>query len=119
MEIRNINWISKEAEEAILTLCDEGVEITCFCHPYKGSLDLTSAVYVDTLNANGISEANERGFYTERLSREAIPRHLIVGKVLTEDVIQLAGFHIVLDAPLPGDIGVGKYIQFFCDRLSL
>lgn len=119
MKICNIQWLSKEAEEAVVTLEGRDLNLICFCHPCR--LKYSAEVEkVYAFNVLGIVASEESQISARRLNDVVPPRYEIVGKVLEgKESVALRDIVIELDIPVPGDILEGDLVKFYCVRLDM
>lgn len=119
MEVKNIKWISKEAEEAEVTISDGIYELICFAHPFR-------------LSIGDVLEQPLYAIFTSNIQRSLIQNYKIEKYLdnysyyitaqlfnLEENILKLGNIFLELDMPIPIDIKLGEYITFYCDRIDI
>lgn len=115
----SLEWLSKEAGEAALTITDRKISCLAFCHPCRLVVGDALKQPLLALNVKGI----------ERVGSDDEPSltrtggawgHSGIAKVLNrrDNVVAVGQLTIELDQPLPGDIQEGAVIRFTCARLD-
>ena len=77
-----------------------------------------SPVY--TINAREVKKIKDQEIFSVEKVDDYFS-YKLQGKVISdqEAKIKIGGFIIEIDIPLPGDINIGDYISFICDRLDI
>lgn len=119
MKIVQIDWISREALEAEVTLTDGSFDVVCFAHPFIGKVGEIINQEISTLNSDQIYRMQDTEYLVEKLADPFAYR--LSGKVLNKKMplVQIGDFKIILDNNLPGDLEEGQYVSFICDRLDI
>ncbi|QJI32247.1 hypothetical protein HKK55_27310 [Pseudomonas sp. ADAK18] len=120
MIVKRCEWISKDAQEAMLTIGDENFECVAFSHPCSMqvgdrlrepllAISIRGATKAE-LNAQPVMQRLGESFAHEFLAEviDLKERLVVVGSVVVE-----------LDDVLPGEISVGDLIRFSCGRLDV
>lgn len=119
MIVSKIDWISKEAQEAIVTVSDGRFELKCFSQP----LTLTVgdkiefpllALNIKTVVRSVLDEpcvVMTGGQFSYRLTAKV--------ESIQESLLTLGGITILAKDVLPGDICEGEFVDFTCDRLDI
>lgn len=119
MNIKNINWISEDASEAIVTVVDnKNFSLNCFSQPCKYYLnDKIDCLY--TYDAANIRKSNMKQFVIEKNNNDL--GYYLVGKIidLKQKIIKVNGFKLELDNEIPVDIKEKEFIEFTCTRIDL
>ncbi|WP_026683878.1 hypothetical protein [Heyndrickxia coagulans] len=117
MEIKNIEWISKEALEAEVIVTDGETEIRCFAQPlnYAEGCVLKNPIYC--FNVSDIIKAKRPKYTIERLDEYFSYR--FTGKLVNKAKVIVGKFLLELDNKIPGDINEGDFISFLCQRLDI
>lgn len=120
MIVKRREWISKDAQEAMLVIGDESFECVAFSHPCSMQVGdhlnepllaiSIRRVIKEKLNTQPMMQRLGESFAHEILAEvvDVKSRLVVVGSVVVE-----------LDGVLPGDIGVGDFIRFSCGRLDV
>lgn len=116
--ISHIEWISEDAQEAILTIMDGAISLHAFCDPCRireGAQLVDHLLAFDVDNVMRASEDSPQA----RLIRPPFG-HECCGAVesAADRLIRIGDIRLVLDVPLPGDIGNGEFICFICARID-
>lgn len=119
MIIKEREWISESAQEAILIIGDDNFQCAAFSQPCTVELGDSLA---EPLLAMSVKGARKESDARLAISRQGTSfSHDIVAKVTnTERRIVSVGLIIIeLDEPLPNDVGPEDVIQFTCGRLDV
>jgi hypothetical protein len=120
MIVKRCEWISKGAQEAILTIGDDDLECVAFSHPCN--------IQVGDHLREPLLAISIRGVTKEQLKAQLVMRrlgnsfaHEILAEVvdLKKRLVAVGPIVIEMDDVLPGDISVGDLIQFSCGRLDV
>lgn len=120
MKIEVIEWISKAAQEARLTLSDGRYSLSAFCQPchfVEGdtvelplySSSVTKCQIIDSDTPCSIEQA-EQAFETWMIA--------IIYNA-HDKLVQVGQFYIELDGDLPGDAITGQKLSFHAERIDL
>lgn len=116
--VKKIQWISKEALEAEVTLTDGTYDISCFSQPFKYS---EGDVIED--NLYGFDTNNVVKYYGEEYSIKKFGNgfeHNIIGKVFNKlNKIICIGELLIEIEFIPMDINENEYIEFNCKRIDI
>lgn len=118
VRVSSIEWLSREAEEAIVDVDDGRHRCRTFCHPCQvkqGDMVLEPLIAFDSSKIERVSSEVEQfksmdspfGYSIRAVVTSIAEPILAVGKILIE-----------LDVPLPGDIQKGEVVDFECERLD-
>lgn len=117
--IEHEEWISREAEEALLRLTDGEHSLTCFSHPHRhlgvelsrSSLLVMGAKSIVRMTASEVSIRQVGEGFT----------HEIVGVVADRAApqVKVGDLLLELDVPLPGDVEEGDVVGFIAERIDL
>lgn len=119
MIINKIEWISKEALEALLFISDGEYECAAFSHPCCFDKGYALVDPIMAFNAKEIMLSKETKVSIRRKGESFA--HEIVGILsgLNPTVISIGGIKIELEDALPGGIKKNDIIQFSCGRLDM
>jgi hypothetical protein len=120
MIVKKIEWLSEEAQEAILVAGDEYFECVPFCHPCLlkvGEIIQEPLYAMDACNV--MLQEDDADIFIEYTGLGF--DHVILGEVLSleERIICVGTIRIQLGSPLPGGISEGDKVQFYCSRLDV
>lgn len=115
-EVKNFNEY-----EADLIISDGTYEILCYFDafpPIKNIEKGTNVKGLSTFLAEDIIRADRMEYAINK--KEDFYSYQLQGEVLSIDkpIIGIGDIKLELDAPLPGDIAVGEYVQFNVMRLD-
>ncbi|GAA0694846.1 hypothetical protein [Clostridium cadaveris] len=120
VRITKINWLSKEALEAEVTVSDGRFELVCFSQPFNYALNDTvkTSLYCYAVS-NVIREQNDE-FKVEKLYESFA--YILTGKLINkkDSVVEIGDVIVEIEkSDLPGDIEEGNYISFNCKRIDI
>lgn len=116
--VLHIDWLSEEAEEALLSVGDATLVMQVFCQPCWLQVGATLAEPVLAYDSTNIVRAAQELAYA-RLVRQPFA-HECGGKVVdaARGIAVVGSIPVELDGRLPGDIRDGDWIEFSCTRLD-
>lgn len=120
MIVKRCEWISRDAQEAMLTIGDENFECIAFSHPCSMQVGRRLREPLLAISIRGVTkEALNTQPVMQRLGESFA--HEFVAEVvnLKERLVLVGSVVIELDDVLPGDISVGDFIRFSCGRLDV
>jgi len=120
IKVNKINWLSKDAREAQVFLSDGDFNIQCFSHPFNGDINDTISLPLYTLNAEEIFKLDAEEKFSLKTEKDSL-NYMITGRLIDKVKcrVKIGDFIIELDNPIPGDIHIGDYISFICDRVDI
>ena len=119
MNVKNISWISKDADEAIVTVVDnKNFSLNCFSQPCEYYIN-DKIDYLYTYNVDNIKKSNIKQFVIEKNNNDL--SYYLVGKIinLKRKIIKINDFKLELDNEIPVDIKEKEFIEFTCSRIDL
>lgn len=118
-KVMKIKWLSQDAREAEVLLSDGVFSILCFGHPFNQAIGSTVAQPLHTLEAKYVVRAHNKEFSVE--GEEGAFECKMTARVVDreENQIKIGEFTVELDTPFPGDIEVGDYVSFLCERIDI
>ncbi len=119
MIVNQIEWISKEAKEALLFVGDGEYECVAFSHPCHFDKGYVLSEPILAFNAKGIMLSQEaKVLITQKGEYFA---HEVVGILsgLNPTIISVGSIRIELEEALPGGIKQNDIVQFSCSRLDV
>ncbi|PBP35505.1 hypothetical protein [Pseudomonas syringae] len=120
MFVKQCEWISKDALEAMLTIGDAETQCVAFCHPCHmnvGDMLLEPVLAISIKNVAKMESGSQP--YVLRID-DGLVHEILAEVVSVEKSLVVAGeITIELDDVLPGDINVGDMISFSCGRLDV
>ncbi|HDN26450.1 MAG TPA: hypothetical protein ENG03_05035 [Thioploca sp.] len=119
MKVFQIEWISKDSEEALVFIGDDEYECTAFCHP--------CCLQVGNHLKNPLLAYDTKMIVQETDKRLSIKRqsnslaHELIAKVtdVNSSLIKIGSIFIELDIPLPSDIRENEIVSLTCSRLDV
>ncbi|MDU0353585.1 hypothetical protein RS130_06255 [Paraglaciecola aquimarina] len=119
MIVNKIEWMSKEAQEAILYIGDGEYECAAFSHPCNLEEEYVLVEPLLAFSVEGLMIAEGSNLSISRKGESLA--HDVVGKLLSVDplIIKVGSFKIELEDPLPGGIKDDSVVQFSCGRLDV
>lgn len=121
MKIIKINWLSKDALEAKLTLSDGLFIIIGFAQPFTGKLSETLKQPIIILNPTELKKIEKQSYSFS--NKGNFWGYQIDGKLINKvkGIIRVGNFELELDTPalIPQDIMEGDFITFFGERLDV
>ncbi|WP_251862608.1 hypothetical protein [Clostridium sp. Marseille-Q2269] len=120
IKITKINWLSKEALEAEVTVNDGKFELICFSHPFKYDLNdfIKTALYC--YDISNVMRVEKCEFKVEKLYESFA--YNLTGKLANKEdgIVEIGNIKIeVQNTDLPGDIEEDDYISFNCKRIDI
>lgn len=119
IKIEDLNWLSEDAKEAEIILFDETFRIHAFSHPFNQKIGDCIEMPLYTLNAREICRINkDANFFVQRIGSTL--EYKLLGRIKSIELnqITIGEFIFELDTALPGDIEIGDYVSFKCDRID-
>jgi len=118
LKISNINWLSKSAKEAVVTISDYKYTFFTFCQPCDYRIEqlidepihafITENLCKSDTNAYDIRETGD-------LSYKCIAKVV----VQLDNLVKIGDVWIKLDIDIPSWAEEGSFIEFECARLDL
>lgn len=120
MIVKRCEWISKDAQEAMLTIGDENFECVAFSHPCSIQVGDRLREPLLAISIRGVTKAelNARPVM-QRLGGSFAHEFLAEVIDLKERLVVVGSVVVELDDVLPGEISVGDLIRFSCGRLDV
>jgi hypothetical protein len=121
MIVKNINWISKAAEEAEVELSDGEFTCIAFSQPCNANIGdtINKPLHVFSIKNAMLCESDTTlGIWSNEgtgLSRKVIARVTDA----SEQLIAVGRINLVIEDYLPGGIRTGDLIEFICARIDL
>ncbi len=119
MIIREIEWLSKEAEEAVLFVIDGEYECIVFSHPCTYQKGEQIDVPFFAINVKGIQKEEQDTKLAIKKQSESLSQ-FIIAKVIdrNSNLVMVGNIIIELDDSFPGDIEINDIISFSCNRVD-
>lgn len=119
MIVKWCEWISKDAQEALLTISGDNVECVAFSHPCNIQVGDSLHEPLLAISIKGVVKEYSGAQFMRRLDDGF--SHEILAKVvdLKQRLVVAGSIAIELDDVLSKDIDVGDCIRFFCGRLDV
>ena len=119
MIVNQVEWISKEAQEALLFVSDGEYECAAFSHPCHFDKDYILSEPLLAFNAKEIMLSQDTKVSITRKGDSFV--HNVVGMLseLNPVIISVGNIRIELDDVLPGGIEQNDIVQFSCGRLDV
>lgn len=119
MKVKRCEWLSRNAEEALLYIGDDEYECVAFSHPCKLDTGDCLAEPLLAISIEGVGKQIKPIKLAITRQGDSLS-HEIVGVVtsLALRTVSVGSIVIELDDPLPGDIEEMDVIQFTCGRLD-
>ena len=119
MKVEKLNWTSKPAQEAELTITDGKYSCMVFCQP----CDYEVGDIIDSLHAFMAKEVMLSN--SDHVSIEALADKVLSHRVTAivedwvENLVKVGSILIELDCAIPGGIESGMLVDFACSRLDV
>lgn len=120
MFVKQCEWISKDALEAMLTIGDAETQCVAFCHPYHmnvGDMLLEPVLAISIKNVAKMAAGSQP--YVLRIDDGFVHEILAEVASVEKSLVIVGQLTIELDDVLPGDIDLGDMISFSCERLDV
>lgn len=120
IKITKINWLSKEALEAEVTVSDGRFELVCFSQPFNYMVNDVVKTWLYGYKVSNVIREQNKEFKVEKLYD--FFDYSLTGKLANkeESIVEIGNIKIeVQNADLPGDIEGGDYISFNCKRIDI
>lgn len=113
-----IEWLDKDAEEAVLTISDGTHSLRCFAHPFRGVRGAPVASPLATLDAENVVRAPAQSVDVRPVGSGF--KHEVIGVVskTLPPTVRVGDLLLELDVSLPGDVSVGELVEFVTDRID-
>ncbi|WP_239987911.1 hypothetical protein [Pseudomonas syringae] len=120
MIVKQCEWISKDAKEAMLIISDGKMQCAAFSHPcYRSAGDVLLEPLL-AVSIKNIAKMRSDSQPYIRCLRDSLAHEFLAEVTNLEKSLVVAGTFIVeLDDPLPGDISLGDMISFSCGRIDV
>ncbi|MBS9426473.1 hypothetical protein [Photorhabdus caribbeanensis] len=119
MNIRKIEWLSKDAEEAILFITDGQYECIAFSHPcnYNEGDYINSPLFAITVKGIQKEKQHPQGIIKNQNDTFS---QFVIAELLdrNSNLVKVGNIVIELDEPIPNDISSGEIISFGCGRID-
>ncbi|MBD2465959.1 hypothetical protein H6G89_33785 [Oscillatoria sp. FACHB-1407] len=117
--IREIEYISEDAEEALVKVTDGTYECIAFCHPCNKVLDSIVEQPLLAFGSKGVEIVDSDSFGINRIGSTL--RHEICGQIVDPvlGILRVGSILVELDTSIPGGIVVGSTVRLFCERIDL
>ena len=113
--IKQVEWLSVEAEEAAVTVSDGVFECVALAHPFRGVTGDTIRTPLHAVETSGAMRAEG----DVRITRQNNPwGHEIIGVVGEDGLVRVGGIEIA-GVRLPGDVRPGDQLEFVVSRFEL
>lgn len=116
--ISHLEWLSKDAQEAILTVTDGMLSVRIFSQPcslQEGDRLLEPVLAFNTSDIVRMTTMiPDAQVIMEPFAQEC---HGVVEDIGAK-LIRVGALGVILDIPIPGDIAVGEAVAFRCARLD-
>ena len=118
MYIKNLDWISKSAEEAELVVTDDTYICIVFSQPCKYQEGDKLLEPLHAFMAENLMISYELNFKLERISNF---EHRCVARVtdIDENLVRIGDISVKLDVNIPSWAENGSLIEFECCRIDL
>ncbi len=117
--IKEIEYLSNDAKEALVTITDGNYKCVAFCQPCNKTIaDLVKQPLL-AFETKGIEKIASSSLNFNRINSTL--KYEICGQVMDfeKGIVSVGLILLELSAPLPGDINVGDTIRFICERIDL
>ena len=120
LRIIDVNWLSKEAMEAEVTITDGIFILKCFSHPFNYDLNEIINVPLYCFDVNNVTKVKTGettvnkliDYFAYNISGELIDKNEAAVKV--GEII-----FFIENSELPGDLEKGDFISLTCKRIDL
>ncbi len=119
VRIREIEWLSKDAEEALVYLTDGVNECAAFCQPCEKEPGGIIQQPLLAFGAQGIKICDGEVESIQRIGKTF--GHVICARVVDADleILKVGAILLELDTSLPGGIGTNCVVRCICRRIDL
>lgn len=112
MIVKQCEWISKDAKEAMLTIGDDKMQCAAFSHPCYRSVGDVLLEPLLAVSIKNIAKMKSGSQPYMRCLRDGLAHEFLAEVTNLEKSLVVAGkFIIELDDALPGDISLGDMIS--------
>ena len=122
MNIINLKWISKHAQEAELIVSDGVHECLVFSHPCQLQQNQTYSHPLHVLNVENLMKVIDEGAI-EKITKtnQEYFSHYCVARVLNieEGIVAIGELLFELDVPIPRWADIDSLIEFKCSRIDI
>ncbi len=122
MKITKLNWISKAAQEAELTVSDGTHECLAFSQPCKVQLNENLIEPLHAMDVENLMKVIDQN-QSENIERvnDSYFSHYCIAKVIKidESIVSIGGIIIELECAIPGWAKEGDLVEFNCSRLDI
>ncbi|WP_345843359.1 hypothetical protein [Shewanella algae] len=119
MKVEKLNWTSKSAQEAELTITDGEYSCIAFCQPceYEKGAEVD---YLHAFMAKEVMLSNSGLVSIEALEEKVLPHRVTaVVEDRLENIVKVGSIIIELDCAIPAGVDKGMLVDFECSRLDV
>lgn len=114
MKIKNIKFLSEEAQEVVVILSDGNFSLTCFSQPFSGKITFPLQLFW----AKNLIISENKNFSCEKIGNyEYFINACIVD--FSEKIVKLWEFLLQLDEEIFKDVKNGDFVSFSCERIDI
>ena len=119
VKVQEIEWLSQEAEEALVIVSDGFYSCHTFCQPCHKDIGEIIEEPLLSFGTKCIQLVNEDSVSIRRI--EATFRHEIYAKVLDLEceILEVGNIKFELDTNFPKGLTLNSIIRFCCQRIDL
>ena len=120
MYVKTINWIDKNSREAEVIVSDGCIELLCFSHPFKNSINEKLEEPIHCFDVDNVALAQNQRTYANKKS--SYFGYTLCGKLVDKDnkLVYLGNIKLCLEsAYISNDIPEGSYIELSVSRLDI
>ena len=120
MIVNKLEWISEDAEEAILFIQSGKYECAAFSHPCKFIVGEKIINPLLAINVKGVGKVDEHVGLTIERQSDIFSHHIVADFFDYEKhIVSIEGILVEIDGEIPKDILCNDRIELYCSRLDV
>jgi hypothetical protein len=117
MIVHSIEWLSQDAQEAVVTIVDGNVELVCFSQPFRTALGSKLTERIHGFDASEVMRARTSMALYEKTGMWS---YFLRGQYMGNGAVLIETVSVYInEALIPKDIINGEFVEFFVSRLDL
>ena len=121
VKIQEIEWLSKEAEEALVLVTDGLYICQAFCQPCTREVGETIEQSLFSFETQGLEVSNKDQNQVSIRRIDSTFRHEIYARVvdLRLEIVEVGNIRFELDIDFSKELTLNCIVKFFCERIDL
>lgn len=119
MFIKDVQYLSEPAEEALLTISDGLNECIAFCQPCNKSVGECIKDPLCILDVYQIQITEAKKEYLKPIGQHFGYEVCATIRNIENKILKVGSILLEIDSDLPGDIAQGDKVDFICERIDI